>query len=129
MIKLKRIHHIAIICSDYEVSKAFYTETLGLKVKAEHYREERKSYKLDLCVDDQYQIELFSFTEPPKRPSQPEACGLRHLAFAVDNVEDTALELRKKNVLPEPIRIDQHTGKKFTFFADPDALPIEIYEA
>ena len=129
MIKLKGIHHIAIICSDYEASKAFYTETLGLQVKAEYYRAERKSYKLDLCLGDQYVIEVFSFPDPPKRLSGPEACGLRHLAFAVDDVEASAAELRGKNVVLEPIRIDTNTGKKFTFFPDPDGLPIELYEA
>jgi glyoxylase I family protein len=129
MINLKGIHHIAVICSDYKASKAFYTETLGLTVKAEHYRADRRSYKLDLCVGDQYLIELFSFENPPKRPTRPEAAGLRHLAFAVENVEASELELKKRGVVVEPIRIDEFTGKKFTFFADPDGLPIEIYEA
>jgi len=123
------IHHIAIICSDYAKSKSFYTEVLGLKVVAEHYRAERKSYKLDLALRDQYVIEIFSFPDPPKRASRPEACGLRHLAFAVDDVETSAMELKKKGVVVEATRIDAFTGKKFAFFADPDDLPIEIYEA
>lgn len=126
---LKRIHHVAIICSDYEVSKRFYTEFLGLRVVAETYRKERDSYKLDLRVGDTYQIELFSFPHPPSRVSRPEACGLRHLAFAVDDVEQAAQELRDKGVQVEPIRVDELTSKKFTFFADPDNLPLELYEA
>lgn len=122
------IHHVAIICSDYVKSKRFYTEVLGLKVVAEHYREERDSYKLDLAIGDQYVIELFSFPNPPARVSRPEACGLRHLAFAVDNIDATVEELKRKNVVTEPIRIDEFTGKKFTFFSDPDGLPLEVYE-
>jgi len=122
------IHHVAIICSDYERSKRFYTETLGLKVIAEAYRAERQSYKLDLAVANGIQIELFSFPNPPSRPSRPEACGLRHLAFAVTNVEQIKLDLEQKGVFVEPIRIDEYTGKKFTFFADPDGLPLEVYE-
>ena len=126
---LKRIHHVAIICSDYERSKDFYVHTLGLKVVREIYRRERNSWKLDLMVGNEYQIDLFSFPNPPKRPTRPEACGLRHLAFAVDNVEQTAEDLVRKGVAVEPIRVDETTGKKFTFFQDPDGLPIEIYEA
>jgi glyoxylase I family protein len=124
---LGRIHHVAIICSDYAKSKRFYSEILGLKVLREIYREERRSYKLDLQVGDHDQIELFSFPNPPARPSRPEACGLRHLAFEVDDVEATARTISGRGIDVEPIRIDQTTGKAFTFFADPDDLPIEIY--
>ena len=123
-----RIHHVAIICSDYQKSKQFYAEILGLKVVREVYREERRSYKLDLQVGDRYQIELFSFLDPPARTSSPEACGLRHIAFEVDDVHDTARRLAERGVQLEPIRVDQITGKEFTFFPDPDGLPIEIYE-
>ena len=123
-----RIHHVAIICSDYSRSKHFYVEILGLKVVREIYREARKSFKLDLQVGDQYQIELFSFSDPPARPSRPEARGLRHIAFEVDDVEETAKILATRGVAVEPIRVDEATNKRFTFFADPDDLPIEIYE-
>ena len=123
-----RIHHVAIICSDYSKSKRFYVETLGLTVVREVYREERRSYKLDLQVGDQYQIELFSFPNPPARTSRPEACGLRHIAFEVGNVRDTARTLAGRGVEVEAIRVDEFTGKAFTFLADPDGLPIEIYE-
>ena len=126
---LKRIHHVAIICSDYERSKDFYVHTLGLKVVREVHRREQNSWKLDLMVGNEYQIELFSFTNPPKRPTRPEACGLRHLAFEVDSAEQAAEDLVRKGVAVEPIRVDETTGKKFTFFQDPDGLPIEIYEA
>lgn len=128
MLKLNKIQHIAIICSDYERSRHFYTEVLGLKIVREIYREQRQSYKLDLEVGGQYQIELFSFPGPPPRPSQPEAAGLRHLAFEVDNVEEAAFHLNEQGVATEPIRIDETTGKRFTFFADPDGLPLELYE-
>lgn len=128
MIKLNQIHHIAIICSNHERSKQFYTEVLGFTIVAEYYRAERKSYKLDLKLGDQYLIELFSFPDPPKRVSRPEALGLRHLAFEVDNVEQAINELNKKGVQCEPIRVDEYTGKRFTFFADPDDLPLELYE-
>ncbi|KKI89678.1 hypothetical protein WQ54_25360 [Bacillus sp. SA1-12] len=127
--KFNKIHHVAIICSNYEASKAFYTETLGLEILSEVYREERGSYKLDLMVNDTYQIELFSFPNPPKRPTQPEAAGLRHLAFEVPDIEEAVLELNQKGVDVEPIRVDPHTGKWFTFFQDPDGLPLELYEA
>jgi glyoxylase I family protein len=126
--KLNKIHHIAIICRNYEISKQFYTEILGLTPKNEVYRKERDSYKLDLEVNGQYQIELFSFLNPPDRPSFPEAAGLRHLAFEVDNIEKAVEELQGKGIDVEPIRIDEFTEKKFTFFADPDGLPIEFYE-
>ena len=122
------IHHVAIICSDYEKSKHFYTQILGLKVMAEAYRAERQSYKLDLEIGNGSQIELFSFPNPPSRPSRPEACGLRHLAFAVADVEVIKADLERQGVFVEPIRIDEYTGKKFTFFADPDGLPLEVYE-
>lgn len=128
MIKLNKVHHIAIICSDYEVSKAFYTKILGLKLEQEIYRKERQSYKADLSLNGEYIIELFSFPSPPARPSRPEATGLRHLAFEVDNIEKEVEELSKLGVKAEPVRIDEFTGKKFTFFSDPDDLPIEFYE-
>ena len=123
-----KIHHIAIICSDYKISKKFYTEILGLNIIREVYREERKSYKLDLAIGDDYVIELFSFPNPPKRPSRPESCGLRHLAFAVENVEEKRTELLQKGLNCEEIRIDEFTDKKFFFTADPDDLPLEFYE-
>lgn len=128
MIKINRIHHIAIICSDYEKSKRFYTEILGFTIIAENYRAERQSYKLDLAVNGIYVIELFSFTNPPQRVSRPEAAGLRHLAFEVDNIDDTTEWLSQNGVVFEPVRIDEFTGKRFTFFADPDNLPVEFYE-
>lgn len=126
---LLRLHHAAIIASDYPRSKAFYTDILGLKVIAETYREARDSWKLDLELPDGTQIELFSFPDPPKRPSNPEACGLRHLAFAVADVEKAVRLLEAKGVAVEPVRVDELTGKRFTFFADPDGLPLELYEA
>ncbi|MEW6174725.1 SMU1112c/YaeR family gloxylase I-like metalloprotein [Stutzerimonas sp. KH-1] len=126
---LLSIHHAAIICSDYAVSKRFYTETLGLAVVAEHYRESRQSYKLDLALPDGGQIELFSFPDAPPRPSRPEAQGLRHLAFAVDDVAQCKTWLERQGVAVEPIRTDEYTGRRFTFFADPDGLPLELYEA
>jgi glyoxylase I family protein len=126
--QLHRVHHIAIICSDYLKSKYFYTEVLGLRVIAETYRAERNSYKLDLALVDGTQLELFSFPNPPPRPSAPEACGLRHLAFGVNDVAGTKQELENKSIAVEPIRIDEYTGKKFTFFKDPDGLPLELYE-
>jgi glyoxylase I family protein len=125
---LKSIHHIAIISSDYETSKAFYTEILGFKIEREVYREARNSYKLDLSLNGQYCIELFSFPDPPARPSRPEATGLRHIAFEVTDLDEAIAFLREKSIDPEPIRVDQFTGKRFTFFADPDQLPIELYE-
>jgi glyoxylase I family protein len=128
MIKLNQIHHLAIICSDYERSKKFYTEILGFTVATEYYRDERKSYKLDLRLGEQYMIELFSFPDPPKRVSRPEAQGLRHLAFEVDNVELAIKELSAKGIQCEPMRVDEYTGKRFTFFSDPDDLPLELYE-
>lgn len=129
MLKLNCIHHIAIICADYATSKHFYTEILGLEIIREVYRAERNSYKLDLAVGGAYQIELFSFPDPAERPSRPEATGLRHLAFEVDDLYAAISELQQKGVEAEPVRTDEFTGKKFTFFADPDQLPIELYEA
>ncbi|GAB0108189.1 VOC family protein [Nocardia sp. JMUB6875] len=126
--QLQRIHHVAIIASDYEKSKAFYTEILGLRVIAEHYRAERRSYKLDLALPGGGQLELFSFPEPPARPSRPEAAGLRHLAFVVPDVEAALAELRGRGVAVEEVRVDEYTGKRFAFFADPDDLPLELYE-
>lgn len=126
---LLRIHHAAIICSDYERSRHFYSEVLGLRVVAEHLREARQSWKLDLALPDGSQIELFSFPNPPPRPSRPEAQGLRHLAFAVQDVAQCKRELEAQGVVVEDIRVDEYTGRRFTFFADPDGLPLELYEA
>jgi len=125
---LHAIHHVAIICADYAVSRKFYTETLGLTIVAEHYRSDRNSWKLDLALSGNYIIELFSFPKPPARISHPEARGLRHLAFSVRNLQETIGELNTKGISTEPIRIDEYTGKRFTFFADPDGLPLELYE-
>jgi len=125
---LDRIHHVAIICSDYARSKRFYVEILGFKIVREVYREDRRSFKLDLQIGDQYQLELFSFPNPPSRPSSPEASGLRHIAFEVEDLKDTARRLSVLGVAVEPIRVDETTNKPFTFFRDPDDLPIEIYE-
>ena len=125
---LKSVHHIAIICSDYEKSKSFYTEILGFDIDREVYRKERDSYKLDLSLNGQYCIELFSFPDPPARPSRPESCGLRHIAFQVEHIDQAILYFQMKGVITEPVRVDAFTGKKFTFFADPDDLPIELYE-
>lgn len=128
MLRLNRVHHIAIICSDYERSKQFYSEVLGLRIVQEVFRKERNSYKLDLEVAGQYQIELFSFPNPPARPSRPEAAGLRHMAFEVDDIDEAVHHVNAYDVITEPIRIDEFTDKRFTFFADPDGLPIEFYE-
>jgi glyoxylase I family protein len=127
--KLLGLHHVAVIASDYERSKAFYTEVLGLAVIAEIYREQRQSWKLDLALPGGGQLELFSFPDPPPRPDAPEARGLRHLAFAVADVPVAVGELAAKGVPCEPVRVDPQTGKRFTFFADPDGLPLELYEA
>jgi len=126
---LRRIHHAAVICSDYEVSKRFYTEVLGLRIVAEHYREHRRSFKLDLALPDGGQVELFSFPGAPVRPSYPEARGLRHLAFEVDDVAQCKAVLESRGVAVEPVRVDEYTGRRFVFFADPDGLPLELYEA
>jgi glyoxylase I family protein len=128
MLKLSAVHHIAIITTDYLRSKHFYTNILGLTIVQEHYREERKSYKLDLALGDQYVIELFSFPHAPPRVTQPEACGLRHLAFSVQNLEASIKKLHQHGIETEPIRTDPYTQKRFTFFQDPDGLPLELYE-
>ena len=121
-------HHIAIICSNYDRSKHFYVNILGFKVIREVFREERQSYKLDLAVGAHSQIELFSFPNPPPRVSRPEACGLRHLAFQVDDLDQAVEALNGHDVSCEPIRVDEFTGKRFTFFSDPDGLPLELYQ-
>jgi glyoxylase I family protein len=123
-----RIHHVAIICSDYEKSKSFYVDVLGFSIIEETYRKDRNSYKLDLKVGESDQIELFSFPNPPERVSNPEACGLRHLAFEVRDIHESVAQLKAKGIQVEEIRIDEITGKKFTFFKDPDNLPLEFYE-
>jgi glyoxylase I family protein len=123
-----KIHHVAIICSDYDRSKDFYVNILGLRVLHEAYRASRKSYKLDLAINDQQQIELFSFENPPERPSRPEARGLRHLAFEVEDLDAVVGSLQQKGVVTDAIRVDEFTGKRFTFFSDPDGLPLELYE-
>ena len=128
MLNLSSLHHIAIICSDYERSKTFYTEVLGLTLIQEIYRKERDSYKLDLALNGEYLIELFSFPNPPKRISRPEARGLRHLAFAVQDINQEVVKLRILGISVEEIRVDESSGKQFTFFSDPDDLPIELYE-
>lgn len=127
--KLNHIHHVAIICSDYERSKKFYTEVLGMTVVREKYRKERDSWKCDLAVNGLYQIELFSFPDPPERISRPEARGLRHIAFDVDNLDEVVAELQSKGIDVEPVRRDEtRENKRFTFIADPDGLPVEFCE-
>lgn len=128
IVEIERLHHIAIICSDYALSKQFYTEILNLTIVREVYREDRDSYKLDLALNGQYIIELFSFPTPPRRATGPEATGLRHLAFGVKDIVKEVDALNTSGILAEPIRVDEFTGKRFTFFRDPDDLPIEIYE-
>ena len=128
IVEIERLHHIAIICSDYALSKQFYTEILNLTIVREVYREDRDSYKLDLALNGQYIIELFSFPTPPSRATGPEATGLRHLAFGVKDIVKEVDALNTSGILAEPIRVDEFTGKRFTFFRDPDDLPIEIYE-
>ena len=125
---IRSVHHIAIIAGDYQRSKTFYTEVLGLEIVREVYREERDSFKLDLALNGQYIIELFSFPGAPERPSRPEAQGLRHLAFGVENLDHAIAGISSSGVMPEPVRTDPYTGKRFTFFADPDGLPLELYE-
>jgi len=126
---LRSIHHAAIICSNYEASRRVYTECLGLRIVAEHLRAERQSWKLDLALPDGSQIELFSFPNPPARPSYPEACGLRHLAFEVADVTSCKAALESMGVAVEAVRIDEYTNRRFVFLADPDGLPLELYEA
>ncbi len=128
-VQLAGMHHVAIIAADYPRSKRFYVEVLGLKVLAEHYRAERDSWKLDLALPDGTQVELFSFPNPPPRPSRPEACGLRHLALRVADLDAAVAHLHAQHVATEALRVDEYTGKRFTFFADPDGLPLELYEA
>ncbi|WP_343606508.1 VOC family protein [Fluviicola sp.] len=125
---LHSVHHIAIICSDYERSKHFYTEVLGMEILAETFRSERNSYKLDLMLNGRYVVELFSFPDPPERPSYPEARGLRHLAFTVHDLDAAIGRLNEAGIATEPVRIDGLTGHRFTFFADPDGLPLELVE-
>ena len=126
--KLNKVHHVAVLCSDYQRSLKFYTEVLGLEILGEHYRAERQSYKTDLALNGEFIIELFSFPNPPKRLSHPEAAGLRHLAFEVDDIDVNLAELDKMGIPHEAPRIDPFSGKRFVFFADPDDLPIEFYE-
>jgi len=126
---LESIHHIAIICSDYEASKTFYVDKLGLEILSETYRKDRDSYKLDLSLNGRYVIELFSFPDPPERLTRPEAAGLRHLAFTVADLDQTVKELKQKGIIAEPVRTDPGTVKRYTFFSDPDGLPLELYEA
>ncbi len=128
MIHVNKVHHIAIICSDYERSLEFYKKVLGFTVLAENYREDSKSYKTDLALGNEYVIELFSFPSPPARPTNPEAAGLRHLAFEVDDILAEAKELERLGIEHEPIRIDKTTNRRFMFFPDPDGLPLELYE-
>ena len=126
--RIEGLHHVAIIASDYARSKHFYTEVLGLRVVAEHYRAERDSWKLDLALPDGTQVELFSFPSPPPRVSRPEACGLRHLALRVADLDAVVAHLHAQKVATEPVRVDEYSGRRFTFFADPDGLPLELYE-
>ncbi|MEU4320219.1 VOC family protein [Nocardia fluminea] len=123
------IHHIAIIATDYARSKRFYTETLGGTILDENYRADRDSWKLDIALAAGVRVELFSFPDPPARPSRPEAAGLRHLALAVTDVPAALAELRARGVRTEELRTDEHTGKQMAFFFDPDDLPLELYEA
>lgn len=129
MLNLRQIHHIAVIGSDYQASKRFYCDILGFTLVEEFYREERDSWKADLALNGQYTLELFSFPHPPARPSHPEACGLRHLAFSVDDIAQAISALNQAGVVCEPVRVDPYTGKQFTFFSDPDGLPLELYES
>ena len=126
--RLNKVHHIAIICSDYRWSLDFYTRVLGLELLAEHYREARQSWKADLTLNGEYVVELFSFPSPPPRPSHPEAAGLRHLAFEVDDINEAAVELERMGIAHEAIRTDEYTNRRFFFLQDPDGQPIELYE-
>ena len=127
-LKIAGVHHVAIICSNYEESRHFYSEMLGLTIVSETYRADRDSYKINLALPDGRQIELFSFPQPPPRASYPDTCGLRHLAFAVGDLDDAVNALTARGIALEEVRIDELTGKRFTFFADPDGLPLELYE-
>ncbi len=129
MLGLQQVHHIAIIATNYAQSKSFYCDILGFTLTSEVYREARDSWKGDLALNGQYVIELFSFPFPPPRPSRPEACGLRHLAFSVVDVDQAVAHLESHQVACEAVRVDPLTGKRFTFFTDPDGLPLELYEA
>ncbi|MEM6162206.1 VOC family protein [Erwinia sp. P6884] len=129
MLGIKQVHHIAIIASHYQTSKTFYCDVLGFTLMGEVYREVRDSWKGDLALNGEYTIELFSFPFPPARPTQPEACGLRHLAFSVADIDLACQHLEEKGVRCETIRVDPVTGKRFTFFSDPDGLPLELYQA
>lgn len=124
---LTTVHHVAIIVSDYQKSRAFYVDLLGFEVIRENYREDRDDYKLDLKLGDM-ELEIFGIKDAPKRPSYPEACGLRHLAFKVEQIEETVAELQELGIETEPIRVDTFTGEKMTFFFDPDGLPLELHE-
>ncbi|QPT13850.1 VOC family protein [Serratia rubidaea] len=128
MLALRQVHHIAIIASDYDVSKRFYCDILGFTLQGEYYRAERDSWKGDLALNGQYVIELFSFPSPPARVNRPEACGLRHLAFSVADIEQAVAQLQAAGVECEPVRVDPYTESRFTFFSDPDGLPLELYE-
>lgn len=128
MLALRQVHHIAIIASDYAASKHFYCDILGFTLQGEYYRAERDSWKGDLALNGQYVIELFSFPSPPVRVNRPEACGLRHLAFSVDDIELAVAQLQAAGVACEPVRVDPYTESRFTFFSDPDGLPLELYE-
>ena len=125
---LSAIHHVAIIVSDYEASKEFYVNKLGFSIIRENYRPERKDWKLDLRLSDSVELEIFAEENPPKRVNRPEACGLRHLAFQVDCVEEIVNELAARGIVCEPVRVDAYTGKRMTFFFDPDGLPLELHE-
>ena len=127
--KLIKIHHVALIVSDYKRSLRFYTDVLGLKVLSEHYRASRQSYKTDLALGDDYVLELFSFPKPPARVTNPEAAGLRHLSFLVENLDAAKEELESRGIPHEEVRIDEFTQKRFFFLTVPDGLPIEIYES
>lgn len=128
-VHLLAVHHVAIIASDYQRSRAFYVDLLGLQVRNEVFREERDSWMCDLDIDGHYSVELFSFPDPPPRASWPESAGLRHLAFAVDDVAAAVRELTERGLDCEPVRTDPHTGRAFAFFHDPDGLPLELYQA
>lgn len=128
MLQLNKVHHIALICSDYQRSLDFYTRVVGCQVLAEHWREEQESYLTKLSLNGEYVIELFSYPSPPQRPSYPEAAGLRHLAFEVDDIVEQVAELERLGVAHEAIRTDATTGKRFVFFNDPDDQPLEMYE-